>query len=273
VTPEEARQTARFLRAHPPFDSLAADEVERVAASAEMEGYVAGDVVFDEGAPVHHLRVLRSGTIELTTRGKILDVLAEGDVFGHGSLLSGLPTAFNARAVEDSTCYRIPADEARAILSGPTGVQFVARSLLEEPTELHILAREPAVNAADQPVGSLVRGEPVVCAPATTIREAALLMSAGHGTSVVVDLGPDGGPGHERGRAGDGGDVGARLHHHRRPAGRRGAGRDVRTRTAPLPGAVRDRRDRRRGRGCRPGVAADAIVVLAAPAARHGPLG
>lgn len=193
MTPEEARLTARFLRAHPPFDSLAADAVERVAASADLEGYGAGDVVFDEGAaPVRHLRVIRSGTIELTTRGKVLDVLVEGDVFGHGSLLSGLPTAFSARAVEDSTCYRISADDARAILSAPAGVQFVARSLLEEPTELHILAREPAVNAADQPVGTLVRGDPAVCDPGTTIREAAQLMSAGQGTSVVIDLGPDG---------------------------------------------------------------------------------
>ena len=190
MTTEEARQTARFLRAHPPFDSLAAEAVEAVAAWAELEAHSAGDVVFAEGAkPVHHLRVIRSGTIELATRGKVLDVLVEGDVFGHGSLLSGLPTAFSARAVEDSTCYRIPAEQARAALSGPAGVQFVARSLLEEPTELHILAREPAVNAADQPVGSLLRGEAVVCAPETTIREAAQMMSEGSGASVVVDLG------------------------------------------------------------------------------------
>jgi CBS domain-containing protein len=193
VTPEEARQTARFLQAHPPFDSLAAEAVERVAASAELESYGAGEVVFDEGAePVRHLRVIRSGAVELATRGKVLDVLAEGEVFGHGSLLSGLPTAFSARAVEDSTCYRIPAEEAQALLSGPAGVKFVARSLLEEPTELHILAREPTVNAADQPVGSLARGEPVVCGPDTTIRQAAQLMSAGPGTAVVVDLGPRG---------------------------------------------------------------------------------
>jgi CBS domain-containing protein len=193
VTPEEARQTARFLRAHPPFDSLATEVVERVAASAELESYAAGDVVFGEGAePVGHLRVIRSGTVELATRGKVLDVLAEGDVFGHGSLLSGLPTAFSARAVDESSCYTIPAEEARAVLSGQAGVQFVARSLLEEPTELHILAREPAVNTADQPVGSLVRGDPAVCGPDTTIREAAQLMSAGPGTAVVVDLGPQG---------------------------------------------------------------------------------
>ncbi len=193
MTPEEARQTARFLRAHPPFDSLPAEVVERVAASADLEAHAAGDIVFGEGAePVRHLRVMCSGAVELATRGKVLDVLVEGDVFGHGSLLSGLPSAFSARAVEDATCYRIAAEEARSLLSGPAGVTFVARSLLEEPTELHILAREPAVNTADQPVGSLVRGEPIVCGPDTTIREAAQLMSAGPGAAVVVDLEPHG---------------------------------------------------------------------------------
>jgi CBS domain-containing protein len=142
--------------------------------------------------PVGHLRVIRSGAVELTTRGRVLDVLGEGEVFGHGSLLSGLPPAFSARAVQDTTCYRIAGEPARALLSAPAGVTFVARSLLEEPTELHMLAREPAVNTADQPVGSLVRGEPIVCAPDTTIREAAQLMSAGPGTAVVIDLGPRG---------------------------------------------------------------------------------
>jgi CBS domain-containing protein len=193
VTSEEARQAARFLRAHPPFDSLADEAVERVAACAELEAHGAGDVVFEEGAaPLDHISVIRSGVIELATRGRVLDVLAEGDVFGHGSLLSGLPTAFSARAVEDSICYRIPAAEARAVLSGPAGVTFVARSLLEEPTELHILAREPALNTADEPVGTLVRGDAVVCGPDTTIREAAQLMSAGPGAAVVIDLGAQG---------------------------------------------------------------------------------
>jgi CBS domain-containing protein len=193
VTPEEARQTARFLRAYPPFDALDAVDVERVAECAEVESFRAGDVVFQQGGePVRHVRVLHTGTIELEANGKVLHVLGEGELFGHGSMLSGLPAAFSARAVRDSSCYRIAADEAEALLSGPAGVKFVARSLLEEPTELHALAREPAVNTADEPVGSLVRGEPAVCGPDTPIREAAQLMSAGPGTAVVVDLGPEG---------------------------------------------------------------------------------
>ncbi|MFL5863852.1 MAG: cyclic nucleotide-binding domain-containing protein, partial [Solirubrobacteraceae bacterium] len=193
MTPGEAGEIVRFLRAHPPFDTLPDDALQRVAASAELEAHAAGDLIFAEGAkPVGHLRVIRSGTIELATGGKVLDVLEEGGVFGHGSLLSGLPTAFSARAVSDSLCYRIEAGEARSLLSGPEGMRFVARSLLEEPTELHALAREPIANTADEPVGSFVRGEPAVCGPETTIREAAQMMGAEPGTAVVVDLGEAG---------------------------------------------------------------------------------
>ena len=198
MTPEETRgpvQTspAAFLRAHSPFDALDPAQVERVAASAELESFRAGETVFAQGAaPVGHLRVVRDGVIEIVTDGKVLDVLAPGELFGHASMLAGLPTGFEARAAEDSTCYRIDAEVARDLLSAPQGLRFVARSLLEEPTELHTLAREPGVNTADQPVGSLIRGEAAVCGPETTIREAARLMSAGPGTAVVVDLGGDG---------------------------------------------------------------------------------
>jgi CBS domain-containing protein len=197
VTPEETRRTApdpaAFLRAHAPFDSLDPDEVDRVAAAAELEVYAPGEVVFAQGAePVTHLRVVRSGAIEIIADGKVLDVLGEGELFGHASMLSGFPTGFEARAAQESSCYRIGVEVAQALLSAPEGLRFVARSLLEEPTELHMLAREPAQNIADQPVGTLVRSDPVVCGPETPIREAARLMSAGAATAVVVDLGERG---------------------------------------------------------------------------------
>ena len=189
MTPEEARQTARFLRAHPPFDTLDPAEVEHVAATAELEHYPAGEVVFDQGAEaLRHLRVVRDGAVEIIADGKVLDVLGPGELFGHASMLSGLPTGFSARAAEDSHCFLIDEGLARSLLAEPQGLRFVARSLLEEPTELHRLAREPGINTADQPVGSLIRGEPVVCSPQTSIREAATLMSAGPSTAVVVAL-------------------------------------------------------------------------------------
>jgi signal-transduction protein with cAMP-binding, CBS, and nucleotidyltransferase domain len=39
-----------FLRSHPPFDALAVTDVERVAASAEVELFLAGSTIFSQSA-------------------------------------------------------------------------------------------------------------------------------------------------------------------------------------------------------------------------------
>jgi CBS domain-containing protein len=193
VSAGSAPEIARFLRAHPPFDALEARDVARVAATAELEFYDAGVTIFSQGAePVEHLRVVRSGQVEIVADGRVVDLLHEGELFGHGSMLSGWQTGFEARAGQETSCYRIGVEVARGLLSRPEGLQFVARSLLEVPTDLHVLAREPGRNLADQPVGTLLRGEPVVCEPDTTIRDAARLMSAAQATAVVVALGERG---------------------------------------------------------------------------------
>ncbi|HEY2259845.1 MAG TPA: putative nucleotidyltransferase substrate binding domain-containing protein [Solirubrobacteraceae bacterium] len=193
MSPDTASDIGRFLAAHPPFDALDRADVERVAAAAELELVPGGTTIFAEGdGPVAHLRVIRSGAVEIVCGGKLLDLLGEGELFGHASMLSGLPPGFEARALEDTVCYRIGADAAEGLLAAPEGLRFVARSLLEPPTELHELAREPSRNLADQPVSGLVRGAPVVCEPQTTIRQAAEQMTEARQTSVVVDLGDKG---------------------------------------------------------------------------------
>ena len=113
-------------------------------------------------------------------------------MFGHASMLSGLPTGFAARAAEPTTCYRVGIDLAQEVLAVPEGLRYVARSLLAQPTDLHVLAREAGANVADAPVASLLRSPAVVCAPGTPIREAAQRMSDAGANAIVVDLAPDG---------------------------------------------------------------------------------
>ncbi len=186
---------SRFLREHPPFDALDAADIERVAVAAEVEFHRAGSTIFSQGAgPVEHLRVVRAGAVEIVFDGRVLDLLGEGELFGHASMLSGLPTGFEARAGEDTVCYRIPAEIAQEPLSRPAGLRFVARSLLnlrnQAPTHPGAaVTTEPGLDPPLQPVGSLLHADPVLCRPDTPIREAAELMTAAHVTSAVVDLG------------------------------------------------------------------------------------
>ncbi|MGZ4186711.1 MAG: hypothetical protein ACXVFA_15165, partial [Solirubrobacteraceae bacterium] len=56
----------RFLLDHPPFDALGAERVRGVADAVEVEEHPAGTTIISQGAdPVQHLRVVRSGTIEI----------------------------------------------------------------------------------------------------------------------------------------------------------------------------------------------------------------
>jgi CBS domain-containing protein len=190
---------AEFLSRHPPFDALDPDAVARVAAGAEVERHGSGTTIFSQGAdPVGHLRVIRSGAVEIVHDGRILDLLGAGELFGHASMLSGLPTGFEARAAEETSCYRIDAEPARELLAAPAALRYVARSLLEWPDEASgtasdvpgagPVATDPSADATEQPVASLLRGAPVACDPETTIREAAQRMTAAAATSVVVRL-------------------------------------------------------------------------------------
>jgi CBS domain-containing protein len=184
------REVSRFLRAHPPFDALEVEDVERVAATVEVEFHQTGTTIFSQGQePVEYLRVVRSGAVEIVHHGRVLDLLGEGELFGHASMLSGLPTGFEARAAEDTVCYRVRADVARDLLAAPAGLRFLARSLLEVPADLTGIAAPPARDPADQPVSTLIRSKPVICGADTPIREAAQKLTAAGATSVVVDLG------------------------------------------------------------------------------------
>src|SRR5579862_4481029 len=127
---------AGFLGSHPPFDAIGADDLARVAAVTELETFPAGERIFSQGTgPVEYLRVVRTGSVEIRNDGQVLDLLGPGELFGHASMLSGLPTGFEARAAEDTTCYRIEAATAQELLSAPAGLRYVARSLLDIPDE------------------------------------------------------------------------------------------------------------------------------------------
>jgi CBS domain-containing protein len=181
---------ADFLRVHPPFDALDEAEVQRLAAAAEVEHHPTGTTIFSQGAePVAHLRVVRSGAVELVLDGRTLDLLGVGELFGQASMLSGLPTGFAARAQQDTTCLSIPAELARDAFARPEGLRFLSRSLLNRGRLDQ--RREEATDPADRPVASLVHRELVVCAPDTPIREAAQRMTDTGATCVVVQAGEE----------------------------------------------------------------------------------
>lgn len=182
---------ADFLHRHAPFDAVHRDALAAVAGAAEIEFHPAGSVVFAQGAaPAAYVWVVRSGIVELVDRERVLDQLGPGEMFGHPSMLSGLPTGFEVRVREDALCYRLPAVIVAPILAMPAGVRFVARTLRERSQALaqpgHAdLAGDPAHRRVD----SFLHTAPVLCDPQTPIREAAARMTEAGLSAAIVEIG------------------------------------------------------------------------------------
>jgi len=178
-----------FLGSFPPFDAVGADDLARIAAVTETEAVVRGKTIFSQGAgPVEYLWVVRSGSVEIIHDGRVLDLLGPGEPFGHASMISGLPTGFEARAAEDTVCYRIPADVMRPLLALPDVLRFFAQSIVNRA-----VTTAPAGDSGTAPVqsrvGTLIRTPPLVCQGSEPIREAAKRMTAEGASAVLVPHG------------------------------------------------------------------------------------
>ena len=174
---------AGFLGAHPPFDAVDADELARLAVVTETEVTQRGNAIFAQGAgPVESVWVVRSGSVEVIHDGRVLDLLGPGELFGHASMISGLPTGFEARAAEDTVCYRIPADVIRPLLARPDVLRFVARSIVNRTV--------PATAPPDDQirVATLIRTPPLLCQGTEPIREAARRMTDRGASAALVLL-------------------------------------------------------------------------------------
>jgi CBS domain-containing protein len=180
---------AGFLGSHPPFDAIGADDLARVAAVTELETFPAGERIFSQGTgPVEYLRVVRTGSVEIRNDGQVLDLLGPGELFGHASMLSGLPTGFEARAAEDTTCYRIPAAVIGPLLARPDFLRFIARSIVEDQAKAgpeRTLPHDPV----QRQVETLIRTPPLLCSADEPIREAAKRMTAEGASAVLVPAG------------------------------------------------------------------------------------
>ena len=180
---------AEFLRTHDPFSGLDEETLERLVERVEVEVFEAGATIFSQGERSHgRVLMVRRGAIELVDGGRVLDVLGKGELFGHPSMLSGLPFGFEARAQEDSRCYSMAASDVIPLLARRSSLAYLTRSLLQrrEPGGAATEADVASAEMTQQPARALIRREPVTCAAKRPLREVAGLMSDENVNSMIV---------------------------------------------------------------------------------------
>ncbi len=178
-----------FLAAHPPFNTLAPEQLRDLVAEASLHEQSPGTVLLvEDGQPATGMWVIVTGSMDVVHSGEVIQVLAPGECFGHPSLLTGMAPAFTVRAREPSSCLLFPPAVARRVLATDAGVSYVAGSLRKRLTRTgHTVHGLHDVGTT--PVSAIMR--PAVYASVTeTLRSAAQRLGEDHVQALLVAM-PD----------------------------------------------------------------------------------
>lgn len=177
---------AEFLSGYPPFDSLAADELARIAAASRLEDHASGSQIMDGFTDqVEELAVVVAGQVELWNSPDHKpdgpdEILGPGGVFGYSAMLTGSSIGPLAIAAGPVQACRIPGPIVRPVFSSLAGAEFLARKLT-------VAQRTDSLSINDYgTVDELIRTAPVVGRGDMTVQQAAQKISEHHSGYIVI---------------------------------------------------------------------------------------
>jgi len=185
-------QVDSFLARYAPFSALPSEDRARIAGTAQIEYFPAGTTILRQGgAPAAYLYVVRRGAVELRDEGRTIDLLEEGEVFGHPSLLAGLGPGLEVRSHDDTLCYLLEPGVAQEVFATAAGLSFLAASLRRRTTRAIDVREAGRIDPRLTAVGDLVRRSLVTCEPGTPVGDAADLMARERVSSLLIGRGED----------------------------------------------------------------------------------
>ena len=186
----ELEEIRNFIAQHPPFDVLEPEILNTVTKQLTIRYFRRGNV-FPETESVNNLVIIRTGAIEFRdSQDQLIDKLAEGDVY-----LPGYYQNFNSGEIkgvcaEDSLVYVFPFEKLEKLRqqSRNFDLQFnqSINERLRHAVELTHAADMRDLSAMKLEVSGLTDRVPVIVDAATSIQEAAKIMTAEFVSSILV---------------------------------------------------------------------------------------
>ncbi len=187
----ELYELETFLAEYPPFHTLPERVRQDCARNCEISYFKAGSTIFDYGAPIYHLYIIRSGVVEIYRRkGALHNRLTEGDIFGEMGLLMNNRVRLPAKAIEDTLVYLLPDEIFKSLIDEYE--EFSDYVEVEDITRLHtaVTSQVDVNDMTTSKVHTLLSREAVIISAADSIQRAAQLMAQEHISALLVEEPP-----------------------------------------------------------------------------------
>jgi len=189
----ELAEIRDFLAAHAPFDALPPAVLADLPKTLTARYFRRGTTIIELGQRNDNVHILRSGAINIIdSHGALVDRDDPGKSFGLSSVMTGGPSLYRIAAHEDSLCLLLPGDVFRQLMN--TSEAFRAYYLRRQAGRMRSAVEAVRVHDGSAilrtRVRDIVRRAPITTPPATTVREAAQLMTERNVSAVLVTEGP-----------------------------------------------------------------------------------
>jgi len=180
---------------------LSIPELSRLAATMTLEFFPKDTVILSAGHPASEsLYVVHKGGVKLHLRSQVgkqlvLDMRSEGEIFGLLSVMSKDLARLDVTAIEDTLCYRVPAEQMQRLISSNAEVsnyllrtsvtRYMDRSLQELRTQTGLMGDTERL-LYSLAVSDVPGSPPLLCQQNTTLREAAQMLARAKATCVFV---------------------------------------------------------------------------------------
>ena len=178
-----------FLAEHPPFDQLPGDVLVRLSQLLSIRYCRRGMPFPPQDIRGHYAYILRKGALEFrSSDGTLLEKLGEGDLYTLGcEQASGI---HHIHTVEDTLFYLLPCVEFNQLRQRHEFFDAYFSSSRHERLQQAVDEIKPTqLGGKDlliSPVKELIRQQPVCTSPATSIQDAARLMTEHRATAILV---------------------------------------------------------------------------------------
>lgn len=194
----ELDEIRQFLESIPPFPELPAEVLDGLPAKLTVRYARRGEEILTIGRSNDKVFIVRAGLVDVfDDNGTILDRKEVGDHIGYAPLMSGKPSLYTMRAVEDCLLLVMDRETFTELFENHVVVsRFYGGENSRIRTVASTLRSTAATNALRTHVSDLMSDGVVMATPDTSIRDAAQIMTDRNVSSLLVveGAGDDGTP-------------------------------------------------------------------------------
>lgn len=177
-----------FIRNIRPFSFLSEHDLDILMSALDVELFEKGKIIYKKGQISEYVYVIFSGVVGLFD-DEAVDYLSRGEIFGIKSIY-GIPLNFTAKAMEDTVCYLVAAQQFKVILDAnerfasffSTFMNRSFRSFKTVASDKKILEEASFVLEVEK----IIYKKPVVCNDKLTLAIAAAEMDKNAISSIIV---------------------------------------------------------------------------------------